>query len=107
MLHGEFLWDVRRSLHYASNVTIIKANTDCPNVRYDVLVSNDIHSIYEDLNFILDFKKTIVYFNNKDDLLQAYIHLGTKASQSSPPQLEKITCYFTKLAPETKNLNMS
>ncbi|KAG9319596.1 hypothetical protein KVV02_003140 [Mortierella alpina] len=102
-LHGEFLRDVKRSVHYGNDVTIIRANTDRPNVRYDMQVSNDGGSIYEGLKFVLDLKKTIVYFDDKGDLMQAFIHLVTKV----PSWLMKIGCYFADLVPETRTFNMS
>ncbi|KAF9324375.1 hypothetical protein BG006_000567, partial [Podila minutissima] len=60
-LHGQILQDVKRSLHYASNVTVIGANTDRPNVRYEAQVTNgNINSCYMALETFMDSKKTVV-----------------------------------------------
>jgi superfamily II DNA helicase RecQ len=111
-LQGQILQDVRRSLHYGSNVTIIKADTDRPNVRYEVQVTRgDINSCHEALETFKDSKKTIVYFDNGDDLKNAYFHLLSRirASTSQPSILQsnQIAKYYADLAPETKQLYMS
>jgi len=107
-LHGQIFQDVKRSLHYGSNVTVIKANANCQNVKYEVQVCNDIQNCYEELEFLLDFKKTVVYFNSVEDLKETYIHLMNKTQTCQPSfqQSNQITCYFADLALETKELYM-
>jgi len=104
-LHGQILQDVRRSLHYGSNVTVIKADTDCPNVRYEVQVtSGNINSCYEALEAFMDSKKTVVYFDSGDDLQNAYLHLLSRIRTSQPSlvQSNQIAKYYADLAPEIK-----
>lgn len=69
---------------------------------------NDIQNCYEELEFLLDFKKTVVYFNSMEDLKETYIHLMNKAQtlQLSLQQSNQIACYFANLALETKELYM-
>ncbi|KAF9273430.1 hypothetical protein BGZ74_004768, partial [Mortierella antarctica] len=101
--------DVKRSLHYGNNVTVINANTDCPNVRYEVRVSNDIRSCHEELEFLLDFKKMIIYFDKMNDMMAVYRHLRVKAEASQPSlhQSDIITYFNADLKTETKELYMS
>ncbi|KAI7822050.1 P-loop containing nucleoside triphosphate hydrolase protein, partial [Gamsiella multidivaricata] len=107
-LHGQILQDVRRSFHYGSDVTVIKANTDRQNVRYEVRVSNDSRSCHEDLEFLLDFKKTIVYFDKMNDMMAVYRHLRIKAEASQPSlrQSDIIAYFNADLKTETKELYM-
>ncbi|KAF9203141.1 hypothetical protein BGZ59_001791, partial [Podila verticillata] len=76
---------------------------------YKVQVSNNGKSCIEDLEFVLDFKKTVINFNNVEDLKEAYIHLTKKAQTLQPSlcQANQIACYFANLASETKELYMS
>ncbi|KAF9157814.1 hypothetical protein DFQ26_008300 [Actinomortierella ambigua] len=118
-LHGELLQDVRTCFHFDSNVAIIRADTDRPNVRYEVeMTEGSISTCYDALEAYLDSKKTIVYFDNLDELLAAYRHLLSKtraasvsasASASATPIVQpgQIAAYFADLASETKMLYMS
>jgi superfamily II DNA helicase RecQ len=109
-LHGQILQDVKRNLHFEDNVTVIKADTDRPNVRYEVRVSNgDISTCYKALEEFMDSKKTIVYFDKGDHMSAAYIHLMSSIRDSSSGSLlpDQIVKYYADLAPETKLLYMS
>lgn len=112
-LHDQYIEDVRNSLHYSNNVTIIKANTDRHNVKYDVRVCTDVESCHQHLEYLLDFKKTIVYFDSKKDMLQVYKHLMKAHSvlmgkaQAPQYQSEKIATYHAGLKPGSKTLYMS
>lgn len=110
-LHGQLLQDVKRSLHFSSDVFVIRADTDRPNIRYEVQVcKGNIGTCYQALEGFLDSKKTIVYFDRTDELLGAFIHLhtfiGSSASQSSI-RSDQIVTYFADLAPASKQLYMS
>lgn len=113
-LHGNILQDVKRSLHFDSNVAVIRADTDRPNVRYEVHVTNGaIETCYQGLEAFLDSKKTIVYFDNINELMHTYrhlcskIHASTSASEPPFPRPEQIATYFSDLTTATKLLYMS
>ena len=58
---------VRRSLHFEPGARIINVGNDRPNIKY--VVSNLQHPLnsYQDLKFLLDFRKTIVYFQGRPE----------------------------------------
>jgi len=110
-LHGDILQDVKRSLHFDNTVKVIKADTDRPNIRYEVQVTNgSIDSCFEALEAYMDSKKTLVYFDKGSDMTGAYLHLSTIIRSSglgSTFQLSDIVMYYADLATETKRLYMS
>lgn len=106
-LHGQILEDVKESLRYAGDVIVIKADTDRPNIKYEVQMCYNNDTLYPGLEFLLDFKKTIVYFDKLDEMNKAYSYLARKALAFQPPRHELIGCYFADLATDTKQLYMA
>ncbi|KAF9109539.1 hypothetical protein BGX30_008366, partial [Mortierella sp. GBA39] len=105
-LHGRILDDVIKSLHFSDAVPVVKANTDRPNVRYEVRTFKDNNACMESLDFLLDFKKSIVYFDSTKTLVKVYNRLIAKA-KSSNKNPRCIGYYFAGLTFETKEHYMS
>ncbi|KAF9538177.1 hypothetical protein EC957_007111, partial [Mortierella hygrophila] len=97
-LPEEVLGDVEKSLHFR-NVKIINVGNDRPNIRYEVLHwehSNSEKDGYKDLEFVLDMKKTIVYFDNLNETDSAYRYLQQKAGSYR----HKVALFHAKMSSE-------
>jgi RecQ family ATP-dependent DNA helicase len=105
-LHGRILDDVIKSLHFSKDVPVVRANTDRPNVRYEVWKFKNNNTCIESLDFLLDFKKSIVYFDSTATLVKVYKRLLEKARTSNKDP-RRIGYYYAGLTFETKELYMS
>ncbi|KAF9947481.1 ATP-dependent DNA helicase sgs1 [Mortierella alpina] len=70
-------------------------------------VCYSIDTMYEGLEFLLDFKKTIAYFDKLDELTKAFRHLARKARALEPRPDHQIGCYLADLTAEIKKTHMS
>ncbi|KAG0235215.1 hypothetical protein BGW42_005679 [Actinomortierella wolfii] len=109
-VHGEILEGVKKNLQLKHDVRIIRADADRPNVRYVVKMTNgDIQSCYQALEVFLDSKKTIIYFDDKRELMNAYRHLTTKVKDPESTSLVRslgIVTYFADMSSNAKALYM-
>ncbi|KAF9272901.1 hypothetical protein BGZ74_005025, partial [Mortierella antarctica] len=73
------------------------------------VTNGNINSCYMALETFMDSKKTVIYFDNGDDLNNAYHHLLSRIRTSQPSILQatQIAKFYADLAPETKQLYMS
>ncbi|KAG0334692.1 hypothetical protein BG004_000310 [Podila humilis] len=90
-LPGQVLQDIKRSLSFSNDVMVIRADTDRPNIKYVVQVEvENIERCYKALEMCLDDKKTIVYFDNKDEMRKAFETL-LQAIMNNPESLSSLT----------------
>ncbi|KAG0012144.1 ATP-dependent DNA helicase sgs1, partial [Podila clonocystis] len=64
-------------LLYGPDVTVINEGNDRSNVKYKVSGLQHAASTYQDLAFVLDFQKTIVYFQSREESEAAGKYLRT------------------------------
>ncbi|KAF9115254.1 hypothetical protein BGW39_003090, partial [Mortierella sp. 14UC] len=77
-LCGDIMRDIKERLHFRDDAAVIKVNTDRRNIKY-VVQSFKSKADVSSLEFLLDFEKAIVYFDNKFDLLAAKNHMRRMA----------------------------
>ncbi|KAF9545509.1 hypothetical protein EC957_010925 [Mortierella hygrophila] len=76
----DIMRDVKEKLHFTDDAVVVKINTDRRNIKYVVQSFRSKADAFKSLEFLLDFEKAIVYFDNKFDLLAAKNHLRRMAS---------------------------
>ncbi|KAF9117551.1 hypothetical protein BGX30_005374, partial [Mortierella sp. GBA39] len=90
-LCGEIMRDVKAKLHFRDDAAVVKVNTDRRNIKYAVHSFRSKADAFKSLEFLLDFEKAIVYFDNKFDLLAAKNHLRLMA----PGKETRICGYYS------------
>ncbi|KAG0355202.1 ATP-dependent DNA helicase sgs1, partial [Mortierella sp. AD032] len=68
------LYDLKERVHFNQATTIINVGNDRPNVRLEVR-SIYLRDKYSHLDFLMDFKKTIVYFESRKETIAAASYL--------------------------------
>ncbi|KAI8595872.1 hypothetical protein EDD21DRAFT_420217 [Dissophora ornata] len=69
------LEDVKKNLGFKPDVDLFNEGNDRPNVKLTVSRLQHGLSTFKDLDFLLDLKKTILYFDSRNDAEQARAYL--------------------------------
>jgi len=74
-LPPRILENIKKSLYFRPDTHIINVGNDRPNIKFIVTESQHPMSSFRDLEFLMDFRKTIVYFNSRRAAEAARIYL--------------------------------
>jgi RecQ family ATP-dependent DNA helicase len=77
-LPPQVLENIKKCLHFRSDTQIINVGNDRPNIKFLVTEYQHPMNSFQDLKFLMDFEKTIVYFNNRPDAERARRYLVEK-----------------------------
>ncbi|OAQ22065.1 P-loop containing nucleoside triphosphate hydrolase protein, partial [Linnemannia elongata AG-77] len=64
-LPPQILENIKKSLHFRSDTHMVNVGNDRPNIKFVVTEFRYPMNSFHDLKFLMDFKKTIVYFNTR------------------------------------------
>ena len=78
----DVLHTVKTTLHFKDDVTIVKADCDRPNIKYDVRqFPTKKKCILDMVQHYMDFAKSIIYFDNVNEMKKVYRYLQKKVSR--------------------------
>ncbi|KAI8595781.1 P-loop containing nucleoside triphosphate hydrolase protein, partial [Dissophora ornata] len=101
-LPPRILDDVKAGLYCEPDVRVISVGNDRPNIKYAVTRPQRPVNSYRDLSFLLDFKKSIVYFPNNSVTESAARYLRGLLDNSA--DLSKIAVYHSVKSDELKRV---
>lgn len=88
--------ELKERVHFDQATTIINIGNDRPNVRLEVQ-SIYLRDKYSHLDFLMDFKKTIVYFQTRKETMEAASHLKGLA-RTAVAEGRIHSCFVSKIA---------
>ncbi|KAK5820997.1 P-loop containing nucleoside triphosphate hydrolase protein [Linnemannia elongata] len=74
-LPPQVLENIKKRLHFRPDTHIVNVGNDRPNIKFIVIEFQYPMNSFQDLKFLMDFKKTIVYFNTRPDAERARRYL--------------------------------
>ncbi|KFH62152.1 hypothetical protein MVEG_11791 [Podila verticillata NRRL 6337] len=93
------LENIKKSLHFRPDTHIINVGNDRPNIKFIITEFQHPMNSFQDLKFLKDFKKTIVYFNTRPDAEGARRYLVQELGLDS----SKIAVYHSIKSDELKS----
>jgi len=87
------LESVRTSLHCPPDVLVINVGNDRPNIKFIVARLQHPLNSFQDLKFLLDFQKTVVYFEECPNAEHAHNYLLSVLD--NPADSSKIAVYHS------------
>ncbi|KAI7825317.1 P-loop containing nucleoside triphosphate hydrolase protein, partial [Gamsiella multidivaricata] len=104
-LPPQALADLKHRIHFKGSTSVINVGNDRPNIRLEVRHFKPNNKLRH-LDFLMDFQKTIVYFESRNETVTAMRYLqGLEALESSATKKD-ITLYHALMSEDYKRKTM-